>query len=96
MSRFRQYSIGSLFNSAKNIFQDTIDKVKDTYNDVINKADNLIKSTFGGESNSNNSTNSNNNTNTNNNTNLSPTTTNSTNSTNTTDTTSNSTVNKTS
>lgn len=60
MSRFRQYSIGSLFNSAKNIFQDTIDKVKDTYNDVISKADNLIKTTFGGETSNTNSTNTNN------------------------------------
>ena len=93
MSRFRQYSIGSLFNSAKNIFQDTIDKVKDTYNDVINKADNLIKSTFGGESNSNNSTNTNNNSNLNSQT---DSTTNTSNTTNTDNTTTNSTVNKTS
>jgi hypothetical protein len=40
MSRFRQYSIGSLFNSAKDSFITGINEVKSTYSNVtssINK-----------------------------------------------------------
>ena len=43
MSRFRQYSIGSLYNSAKGAFVSTIEKIKDTYNDVKTKTDEIIK-----------------------------------------------------
>ena len=42
MSRFRQYSVGSLFNSAKGVFNSTIEKIKDTYSDVAQNADNII------------------------------------------------------
>ena len=42
MSRFRQYAVGSLYNSAKDAFNKTIDKIVSTYNDVANKIDELI------------------------------------------------------
>lgn len=46
MSRFRQYSIGSLFNSAKGVFNTTITKLKDTYEDVVKGAEDFINKTF--------------------------------------------------
>ena len=46
MSRFRQYSIGSLFTSAKGVFNNTINKVKDTYDKVKNKAEDIINDNF--------------------------------------------------
>jgi hypothetical protein len=49
MSRFRRYSVGSLFRSAKGIYNSTIEQVKDTYDDVVNKAGELVdgfKETF--------------------------------------------------
>lgn len=42
MSRFRQYSVGSLFNSAVGVFNNTIGKIKDTYKDVANQAQGII------------------------------------------------------
>jgi hypothetical protein len=42
MSRFRQYSIGSLFTSAKGAFTDAIETIKETYKDVSTKVDEII------------------------------------------------------
>lgn len=42
MSRFRQYSIGSLFISAKGTFTDALDTIKTTYNDVSNKVNDIV------------------------------------------------------
>jgi hypothetical protein len=43
MSRFRQYSIGSLYDSAKGAFNKTINDIVGTYNDVKSKTDEIIK-----------------------------------------------------
>lgn len=43
MSRFRQYSIGSLYNSAKDAFNKTIGEIVNTYNDVKTKTEEIIK-----------------------------------------------------
>jgi len=43
MSRFRQYSIGSLYNSAKGAFNKTLDSIINTYNDVKSKTEEIIK-----------------------------------------------------
>ncbi len=43
MSRFRQYSIGSLYNSAKDAFNKTIGDIVNTYNDVKTKTEDIIK-----------------------------------------------------
>ena len=42
MSRFRQYAVGSLYNSAKDAFNKTIDTLVSTYNDVAAKIDELL------------------------------------------------------
>lgn len=43
MSRFREYSIGSLYNSARDVFNKTISDVVSTYNDIATKTDEIIK-----------------------------------------------------
>ncbi len=43
MSRFRQYSIGSLYSSARDVFNKTITNIIDTYNDVKTKTEEIIK-----------------------------------------------------
>lgn len=43
MSKFKQYSIGSLYNSAKDIFNSTIETLKETYEDVKKKVEDLVK-----------------------------------------------------
>lgn len=43
MSRFRMYSIGSLYNSAKDAFNSTISSIVSTYNDIKTKTADIIK-----------------------------------------------------
>jgi len=43
MSRFRQYAIGSLYNSAKSAFNSTIATLVSTYDNVANKTSSLVK-----------------------------------------------------
>lgn len=45
MSRFRQYSIGSLFNSAKGAFNDTLTEIKKTYSEVEKAVTNFVDET---------------------------------------------------
>jgi hypothetical protein len=42
MSRFRQYSIGSLYNSVKSSLNVTVQKLKDTYNDISSTIDKMM------------------------------------------------------
>ena len=42
MSRFRQYAVGALYNSAKDAFNKTVQTLIDTYNDVASKVDEII------------------------------------------------------
>jgi len=42
MSRFRQYSIGSLYSSARDVFNKTITDIKNTYDDVAQKTKEII------------------------------------------------------
>jgi hypothetical protein len=42
MSRFREYSIGSLYNSAKDVFNKTITDVVNTYEEVASKTKEII------------------------------------------------------
>jgi hypothetical protein len=42
MSRFRQYAVGSLYNSAKDAFNTTIQTLINTYQDVANKVDEIV------------------------------------------------------
>jgi hypothetical protein len=42
MSRFREYSIGSLYNSAKDVFNKTITDVVSTYEDIASKTKEII------------------------------------------------------
>lgn len=44
MSRFRQYSIGSLYNSARDIFNSTLTEIEKTYNEVAEKTKTIIES----------------------------------------------------
>jgi hypothetical protein len=44
MSRFRQYAVGSLYNSAKDAFNKTIETLKNTWGDVKKTTDDIIKS----------------------------------------------------
>eukprot|EP00340_Litonotus_pictus_P006856 CAMPEP_0170515314 /NCGR_PEP_ID=MMETSP0209-20121228/1756_1 /TAXON_ID=665100 ORGANISM="Litonotus pictus, Strain P1" /NCGR_SAMPLE_ID=MMETSP0209 /ASSEMBLY_ACC=CAM_ASM_000301 /LENGTH=197 /DNA_ID=CAMNT_0010799737 /DNA_START=315 /DNA_END=908 /DNA_ORIENTATION=+ len=46
MSRFKKYSIGSLFSSAKGVFNDTLDTVKNTYDDVVKDAQQIVDDNF--------------------------------------------------
>lgn len=58
ISRFRQYSIGQMYASAKNTFDGAVEKVKNTWNETI--SENLKKISGGGGStnpNTNNTTN---------------------------------------
>jgi hypothetical protein len=43
MSKFRQYSIGSLYNSTKSAFDGVITDIKNTFNDIANKTQEIIK-----------------------------------------------------
>lgn len=43
MSRFRQYSIGSLYSSARDIFNKTITDITNTYDEVAKKTEEIIK-----------------------------------------------------
>jgi len=43
MSRFRQYSIGSLYSSAKDVFNKTISEITKTYEVVKKEAEEIIK-----------------------------------------------------
>ena len=47
MSRFRQYAVGSLYNSAKDAFNKTITQIVDTFEDVKKQINNI----FGSQSN---------------------------------------------
>lgn len=42
MSKFKQYSIGSLYNSAKDIFNSTIGTLKDAYKEIQTKVEDLM------------------------------------------------------
>ena len=42
MSRFRQYAVGSLYNSAKDAFNTTISTLQNTWNLVVNKTTDLV------------------------------------------------------
>ncbi len=42
MKKFRKYAVGSLYNSAKDAFNSTISTLEKTWNDVKNKADEII------------------------------------------------------
>jgi hypothetical protein len=42
MSRFRQYPIGSLYNSVKNSLDKTVQSLKDTYDDISNSINKMI------------------------------------------------------
>ncbi len=42
MSRFRQYSIGSLYNSVKDSLDKTLQSLKDSYNDISGTIDKMI------------------------------------------------------
>jgi hypothetical protein len=42
MSRFRQYAVGALYNSAKDAFNQTVQTLIDTYTDVATKVDEII------------------------------------------------------
>lgn len=42
MSRFRQYTIGSLYNSAQDVFKQTVTTLINTYNDVATKVNEII------------------------------------------------------
>jgi hypothetical protein len=44
MSRFRQYAVGSLYNSAKDAFNKTMETLKNTWEDVKTTTDEIIKS----------------------------------------------------
>ncbi len=44
MSRFRQYSIGSLYNSVRNTINNTINSLKDTYNNISRNIDKILNS----------------------------------------------------
>jgi len=46
MSRFRQYSIGSLFNSAKDSFVSGINEVKSTYSNVTSSINKYFQDNF--------------------------------------------------
>lgn len=46
MSRFRQYAIGSLYNSARDAFNSTITTLITTYNTVSNKTQEILKGNF--------------------------------------------------
>ena len=43
MSRFRQYAVGSLYNSARDAFNTTISVLQNTWEDVKNKTQDIIK-----------------------------------------------------
>jgi hypothetical protein len=45
MSRFRQYAVGSLYNSAKDVFNKTINDIVATFSDVEKKVDELTGNT---------------------------------------------------
>lgn len=42
MSRFRQYSVGSLYNSAKDAFNTTINTLQTTWDTVKSKTQNIL------------------------------------------------------
>jgi hypothetical protein len=42
MSRFRQYSIGSLYSSARDIFNKTITDITQTYDEIAKKTKEII------------------------------------------------------
>lgn len=42
MSRFRQYAVGALYNSAKDAFNKTVQTLIDTYQDVAGKVDEIL------------------------------------------------------
>jgi hypothetical protein len=42
MSRFRQYSVGSLYNSAKDAFNKTVATLITTYEDVASKVNEIV------------------------------------------------------
>ena len=42
MARFKAYSIGSLFNSAKGVFNSTMSTIQTTYSNVASKVTSLI------------------------------------------------------
>ncbi len=44
MSRFRQYAVGSLYNSAKDAFNKTIETLKNTWEDVKGQTEKIIDS----------------------------------------------------
>jgi hypothetical protein len=46
MSRFRQYAVGSLYNSAKDTFNKTMDTLKNTWDNVKQKTDKVLKGDF--------------------------------------------------
>lgn len=46
MSRFRQYSIGSLYNSARDAFNNTINTLINTWDTVKNKTNNILNGNF--------------------------------------------------
>jgi hypothetical protein len=46
MSRFRQYAVGSLYNSAKDAFNTTLTTLQTTWDTVKAKTDNIIKGNF--------------------------------------------------
>lgn len=43
MSKFKQYSIGSLYNSAKDIFNKTVEGAKSTWDEVKKAAEEILK-----------------------------------------------------
>jgi hypothetical protein len=45
MSRFRQYAVGSLYNSAKDAFNKTVDTLKNTWSSIESTANKVINDT---------------------------------------------------
>ena len=42
MSRFRAYSIGSLYSSARDVFNNTLTDIVNTYDEVAKKTEEII------------------------------------------------------
>ena len=56
ISRFRQYSIGQMYASAKNTFDGAVEKVKNTWNETISENLNKIRGGGGNTNSINNNT----------------------------------------